>query len=399
MPAAREVGRCRDVLMLQQLPDRAWFRPRSPRNDRDAAPASANQGSDDKSCPVNEMTTVACDSSATPVRLADPRGRQALLAQALAIATLALESHRVAWALTPVSAPLLHALEAIEREHAVLLPESQGPGELASRIEEIAVELRAHLERLQAGPTAEGDGPAGVRVVEVLNRLVYQDLAMRASPDLRDPGNLFLSTVLKRHQGYCVGLVSFYLALAEQADLPLFAVAAPAHIFVRYDDGTVRINIETTAGGASRTDDAYIQEFSIPAAAIRRGVFLRNLAREEFLGQVRNNIGVIYSERSRFHEAAREYGLALDLDRRLPAAWYNRGNDLLRASDYGTAVRYFTKSLKLYADDVWVLNNRGMAYLGLRKASKARQDFEAALKLNPGFEQARQNLEGLGPAP
>jgi len=45
--------------------------------------------------------------------------------------------------------------------------------------------------------------------------------------------------------------------------------------------------------------------------------------------------------------------------------------------------------------DVWALNNRGLAYLKMEKRDKARRDFEEALRIDPGFDQARRNLEGV----
>ena len=65
---------------------------------------------------------------------------------------------------------------------------------------------------------------------------------------------------------------------------------------------------------------------------------------------------LIYSERKSYAAAAREYQTALDLDRYLPAAWYNWGNDLLVSGDYPSAVKRFTRSLRLYPTDVWALN-------------------------------------------
>lgn len=156
-----------------------------------------------------------------------------------------------------------------------------------------------------------------------------------------------------------------------------------------------RINIETLQQGASITDEQYIREQRIPEKSIRRGVFMRNLTSDEFLAQVHNNLGVVHSERKNFEKAAIEYGRALDLDPRLPAAWYNYGNDLLRAGECRRAARFFSKSLRLYPTDVWALNNRGLAYLKLGRRKRALQDFQEALTFEPGFEQARKNLEGM----
>jgi regulator of sirC expression with transglutaminase-like and TPR domain len=229
--------------------------------------------------------------------------------------------------------------------------------------------------------------------VEALNHFIFTRLGLRASQDLKDPDNLLPSRVLERKQGYCVGIAAIYLALAEQLDLPIFAVATPSHVFLRYDDGTTRINIETLQGGADVPDEQYIREQKIPEKSIRDGVFMRNLAADRFLAQVHNNLGVVYSERKEFDKAAGEYEQALNLDPRLPAACYNYGNDLLQQGELHRAARLFSKSLRLYPTDVWALNNRGLAYVKLDKQEKARRDFEAALRLDPGFEPARKNLE------
>ena len=190
-------------------------------------------------------------------------------------------------------------------------------------------------------------------------------------------------------------MAALYLLLAERLDLPMYAVATPSHVFLRYDDGATRINVETLQGGANAPDEQYIREQKIPEGSIRRGIFMRNLTADAFLAQVHNNLGVIYSERKDYDTAAREYESALDLDPRMPVALYNWGNDLLRERQYHKAVRCFSACLRLYPTDVWALNNRGLAYRKLGRREKARRDFEEALRIDPGFEQARRNLDGM----
>jgi len=231
--------------------------------------------------------------------------------------------------------------------------------------------------------------------VRALGECVFTRHAIRPSRDLDDPCNLFPSSVLARKQGYCVGIAALYIALAERLSLPIYAVATPSHVFLRYDDGTTRINIETFESGAPISDDRYVFEQRIAPASIRRGIFLRDLTPSEFLAQVHNNLGVIYSERGDYPAAAREYDAALDLLPKFPAAFYNLGNDLLRSGEYPRAARVFTRSLKLNPNDAWALNNRGQAYRKFGDLKKARRDFEAALKLDPKFAPARANLDAL----
>src|SRR5207249_1461517 len=242
--------------------------------------------------------------------------------------------------------------------------------------------------------TASAHDTAAARV-EALNRFVFDGLGVRASPNLKDPDNLFLARVLARKQGYCVGIASLYLVLAERLGLPIHAVATPAHVFLRYDDGSTRINIETLQPGAAIPDERYVREQRIPRRAIRKGIFLRDLTADEFMAQVLNNLGVIYSERKEYAEAEAQYQAALDLDPRQAAAWYNSGNDLLARAAYRRATRCFTKALRLWPADVWALNNRGVAFLKMSRPGKARRDFEAALALDPRFEAAKKNLQAL----
>ena len=291
-----------------------------------------------------------------------------------------------AWAVpTDGETRLLRGLEEVESDQAVLCPATVGQEDLGRTVAKLADQTSAELASRASGPDT----------VEVLNRFVFTRLGIRGSPDLKDPCNLLPSSVLERKQGYCVGIAALYLSLAERLQLPIYAVATPSHVFLRYDDGTTRINIETLQGGASVPDEQYIREQKIPGKSIRRGVFMRNLTTDEFLAQVYSNLGVIYSERKGFEKAAVAYERALDLDAHCPAALYNYGNDLLKTGSYRRAVRLFSKSLRLYPTDVWALNNRGLAYVKLGKREKARSDFEEALTIDPGFEQATRNLNGM----
>jgi regulator of sirC expression with transglutaminase-like and TPR domain len=295
----------------------------------------------------------------------------------------------IASGLSHASDDLTRRLAEIEERCEPECGDAAGAADLPQRLGDL-------MEQVRRTP---GFAAGGSERVAALNRFVFDGLGIRATQDLRDPRNLLLSSVLARRRGYCVGIAALYLALAERLGLPIHAVATPAHVFLRYDDGATRINIETFQRGAHEPDEQYVREHRIPERSVRRGVFLRSLTTDEFLAQVHNNLGVIYSERRLYGRAAAEYEEATRLDRRLPAAWYNHGNDLLLQGEHRRAVRLFSKALRLYPTDVWALNNRGLARLEMDKPEKARRDFEAALRIEPGFESARRNLKQIPGAP
>jgi tetratricopeptide (TPR) repeat protein len=259
-----------------------------------------------------------------------------------------------------------------------------------------AVDIRPELAEINTRFLANQlTGADGEAIVSALNRVVFDELELRATHDVESPGHLFLGSVLEGKRGYCLGLAALYLGLAEINDIPLYAVATPAHVFLRYDDGVARINIETFQRGANLTDENYAREHSIPERSIRKGIFLRNLTADEFLAQFHNNIGVIYSKRQQYELAEAEYRRALKLHPKFPAAFYNLGNDLLQRREYRQAVKFYNRALRLYPTDVWALNNRGLSYEKRGKLRKARRDFNEALQIQPGFSPAAANLARL----
>jgi len=292
----------------------------------------------------------------------------------------------------PQETDFLGRLLAVEMQCNDPCPQAEATTNIRSEIERVADDARLFLERLD---TAAGHEGAEARIA-ALNHFIFGQLGIKPSRDLTDPDNLLLGQVLMRKRGYCVGIASLYLVLADRLGLPVRAVATPSHLFLRYDDGVTRINIETFQEGAQIPDEQYVRDEKIPPESIRRGIFLSNLSDEEFLAQVCNNIGVIESGKKNYALAASRYEQALVLYPRFPAALYNYGTDLLHGGRAVESVRFFSRSLRLYPADAWALNNRGLAYMKMGRREKARRDFVEALQISPSFDQARKNLEQAG---
>ena len=78
------------------------------------------------------------------------------------------------------------------------------------------------------------------------------------SPDLYNINN-----VLKRKEGYCATLPVIFALVCERLRLPVHIVQGAQHLFNRYDDGKVQINIETTnpvAMGVGTPDEFYMKD-------------------------------------------------------------------------------------------------------------------------------------------
>ncbi|GAI69689.1 unnamed protein product, partial [marine sediment metagenome] len=80
----------------------------------------------------------------------------------------------------------------------------------------------------------------------------------------------------------------------ERLGLPLYGVVVPGHFFVRYDDGQVRFNIETTSKGGSAPDEHYINKFKVPIGNI--SIYMKNLDKIHTLGCFCNNLGNSYDD-------------------------------------------------------------------------------------------------------
>jgi regulator of sirC expression with transglutaminase-like and TPR domain len=125
-----------------------------------------------------------------------------------------------------------------------------------ARLDEMAYEIRDLLKAKRTG--------LDHRAIAVLNEYLFETEEFKSVAEVSDPNDLFLHSVLDKKRGYCLSLSILYLSLAERLGLPLYGVVAPGHFLVRYDDGRVSFNIETTSKGGTAPDEHYIKKFNVP---------------------------------------------------------------------------------------------------------------------------------------
>ena len=120
-----------------------------------------------------------------------------------------------------------------------------------------------------------------------------------------NPENSLLLSILRTRAGNCVAMPILWYAVAERLGYPVYAVQAPQHLFLRYDDGRFRQNIETTTA-TTASDERIISDLEIPAAAVKSGAFMRSLSKREFLA-------VLIADVAEKLSRTRNPGLAIEL--------------------------------------------------------------------------------------
>lgn len=89
--------------------------------------------------------------------------------------------------------------------------------------------------------------------------------------------NRFLNGILDTRKGTCMTLPLLYMAIAQRLGYPIYPVAAPEHLFLRYvhANGSYQ-NIEATNGGEA-SDDRYIRDFRVSDKALKSGGYMRTM--------------------------------------------------------------------------------------------------------------------------
>lgn len=66
-----------------------------------------------------------------------------------------------------------------------------------------------------------------------------------------------------------------------------------------------------------------------------------------------------------------------------------------RKGDFKTSLRHYTRALRINPEEPYIHYNIGRVYLDMKNHEKAREFFEKAIKIDPGFEQAKQVLQAI----
>ncbi|MFH2002479.1 MAG: tetratricopeptide repeat protein [Planctomycetota bacterium] len=202
-----------------------------------------------------------------------------------------------------------------------------------------------------------------------------------------DPMEGFLAFVLEHKTGNCLGLSTLLLAVGQRLELPFFLVQAPTHVFVRYDDGESRFNIETTDQGSQKPDSYYIKRYRITPGR----PFLHNLTLSAAVAEFHRNRGLAWKKTGDWEKAIAEYDRAAELDPMSASVFLNRAYALSMTEAYDKALEDYNRTIEL--DPGCALSFLGRGYLWGRfgENEKAIQDYTASIEINPRDGQAYAN--------
>ncbi|MHC4742054.1 MAG: tetratricopeptide repeat protein [Planctomycetota bacterium] len=250
-------------------------------------------------------------------------------------------------------------------------------------LDDMAIEIRNRLQDEKLN--------ANYRAIPIINDYLFTELNYKPLKEADDPNDLFLHTVLDKGRGYCLSLSVMYLSIGERLGLPLHGVVVPGHFFVRYDDGRVRFNIETTSKGAVATDEHYMKKFKVPEEN-HGSIYMINLNKIQTLGCFFNNLGLSYNKIGNIESELLALTRAVEINPTLSEARTNLGNVFVRQKEYGAAIREYEAALAINPNNAKTHNNLGNAYSGREWMNYAISEYRRALELEPKFTDACRNL-------
>jgi hypothetical protein len=191
---------------------------------------------------------------------------------------------------------------------------------------QVNAETDRHRHRFRAHPEQFENSEGYFRLL-MMAVVVCEDFGVRYNPArispaslnadddhfFADPHDVFLHGLLgERRMGTCSSMPVLYVALGRRLGYPVKLVPTKAHLFVRWDGGGERFNVEATGKGMNRYDDAHYRQWPFPVSEeeMKRDGYLKSLSAAEELAVFLSLRGNCLREAGRRAEAATCYAQA-----------------------------------------------------------------------------------------
>ncbi|NOS72524.1 MAG: hypothetical protein HOP33_21705 [Verrucomicrobia bacterium] len=190
-------------------------------------------------------------------------------------------------------------------------------------------ETERHLYRFRNNPAEYENSEAYFRML-MMAVVVYEDFGVRYNPErlapppsraandhfFADSRDIFLHGLIgDRRMGTCSSMPVLYAALGRRLGYPLKLVTTKAHLFLRWEDGKERFDLEATGQGMDRYDDEHFKRFPFPVTEeeIQAEGYMKSLTAAEELAVFLSIRGMCLMETGRFGEAKDAFGAAAKL--------------------------------------------------------------------------------------
>jgi len=172
----------------------------------------------------------------------------------------------------------------------------------------------------------------------------------------------------------CDNSTIIYLSIADALNLPLFAVPAFHHVFIRFEYEGGMLNWETM-DGREHSDNYYIRWRKISKKSIKNGVYLRELTLQESLGIVYKNRAFEWCKKRNHDRAIADYNEAIRLNPNDNEGFSNRGFEWRRIRNLDNAIADYNEALRLDPGHVHNYLDRARAFRDNGNLIKARFDY------------------------
>jgi len=173
----------------------------------------------------------------------------------------------------------------------------------------------------------------------------------------------------------CYSGSSAYLTIAEAMNLPIVGVHAPGHIYVRWLlEGGDPVEWETTVG-KEWSLDMHKRLRNISQESIDRGVFLKDLTREETMAIPYYHRGLVSGLNANLDLALEDIDRALNLNPNLPEAYTVKAVIGLARDNPNNAIENIEKAIYMHPNSGRLYNIRGRAKLAKNSLIEAGADF------------------------
>jgi tetratricopeptide (TPR) repeat protein len=183
----------------------------------------------------------------------------------------------------------------------------------------------------------------GQDVIDLVNKVVFEELGYAREITSTDSRFLLLPSVVAGRRGGCLGLGALYLALGERLGIPIGGVLVPGHFFVRVLEPRAR-NVELLRQGEAMPDDWYRGKYGPWAETA--SAYMRPLAIPEVIavhwfnvGNQRHSLGDLAGAADAYTRAARDFPSFAEASASIGTVHHRTGDLQSAALSYRAAAR------------------------------------------------------------